>query len=441
MGEQFADRTLDGDIELTVYNQDLALVKEKREFDLKIGSQNLEYKDVAAQIYPASVIVEDSLDKSTLFLEQTYEYDLEDNSKLFDKHLGKEITVTDKEGISYTGKLLSHESGIVLQIKDRSILTFTELAKIEFPDPSGLFTKPTLIWQSFSATAGKRDILVSYLTAGISWKAEYSLNVKADYSKASIKSWIIIDNKTGADFENAKLKLVAGEIHRVYAQPPKTRALRGATEKFAAVSEDSFTEESLSEYHLYTLDRLTTFKNNQTKEISFFSANDVFLEKELIFDNWKSDKIQIMLKMENSEEKGPGKALPEGLIRIFKADSGEQLQFLGEDQIEHTPTGGEIKVTVGSVFDIEVNRTQTDYQRISETIERTTYAIKFNNTKSEVQNIRIIEHLSGDWEIIANSDPYEKTDAFTIEFRISMAPKSTKILSYTVENKLKTPVR
>lgn len=445
MGKQTHDKMKknpESNIELTIYSQNLALIKEKRKFDLKTGTQKVEYTNVATGIDPTSIIIEAFADENTLILEQDYKYDLESYSKLLDKYLclGKEITVTDKEGLSHTGKLLSYDSGIVLQKKDH-IVTLPEVSKIEFPNTENVFTKPTLIWKIYSLNSGKQDFLISYLTSGISWKAEYVLKINDDYTKADIKSWVIIDNKAGTDFENAKIQVAAGEIHRVYTPQPKAMYLRGTSEKLASASADSFTEEGLFEYHLYNLERPTTLKNNQGKQISFISANNAAIEKELIFDIWKGEKIQVILKTENSEKKGLGLPLPGGLVRIYKADSEERLQFLGEDQIEHIPEKGTIKITVGNAFDIKGKRVQTNYEKINDTLERLTFEITVNNSRPEVQNLTVIEHLSGDWKITQSSDPYEKIDAFTVEFKVLIPAEGIKTLAYSVENKLQPPVR
>jgi hypothetical protein len=428
-------------IELTIYSQNLALVKEKREINLKTGTQNIEYTNVATEIDPTSIIVEALADENTVILEQDYEYDLESNSKLLDKYLGREIIVTDKEGFAHTGKLLSHDSGIVLYRKEKNIVSLPEISTIEFPDIENIFTKPTLIWKINSLNSGKRDFLISYLTGGISWKAEYVIKINEDYTKADIKSWAIIENRAGTDFENAKIQLVAGEIHRIYTPQPKAMYLKGTVEKLVSTSAGGFIEEGLFEYHLYNLERPTTLKNNQGKQISFFSANNVPIEKELVLDIWKGEKIQVILKTENSKKKGLGLPLPGGLVRIYKTDSEERLQFLGEDQIEHTPEEGKIKITVGNAFDIKGKRVQTNYEKINDTLERFTFEITVNNIKPEVQNLTVIEHLSGDWKIIQSSNPYEKIDAYTVEFKILIPAEGIKTLAYSVENKLQPPVR
>ena len=428
---------MSGGTEVTIYNEDLALVKEKRGIDLKNGTNSFEYTDVASQIDPTSVLVEDPTNNETTVLEQQYEYNLISNSNLLNKYLDKEITVTDREGKNYTGRLLSHdEKGVVLKISNGSVIAL-ETSKVEFPDTSELLTKPTLVWQIYSPNSGKRDLIISYLTGGISWRADYILKTSVDYTKGDIRSWVSIDNKAGKTFENAKLKLVAGEIHRV---SDTASELYRKSEEVSSASPEAFSETPLFEYHLYTLEKPTTLINNQAKQISLFSADSVPLQKELVFDSWKGDKVQVVLNMENSEAQGLGKPIPKGIVRVYQPDSEGQLQFLGEDQIDHTPIGEKIKVTVGNTFDIIGKRTQTSYEQVSNNIERTSYRIELNNSKSEAQDVKVVEHLYGDWEIIQNSDTYEKVDAFTIEFRVSVPANETKTVSYTIENRITPPV-
>ena len=207
---------MSGDTEVTVYNQNLALVKEKRGFDLKSGINNVEFTEVASQVDSTSVLVEDPTDKKTYVLEQEYKYDLMSSSNLLDKYIGKDITVTDTEGKTDAGKLLSHDDkAIVLERNDGSVVAL-DASKMEFSNASGLLTKPTLVWQIYSAKAGKRDLVISYLTGGLTWSANYIVKTNADSTKADIRSWVNIDNKAGTTFENSKLKLVAGDINRVY---------------------------------------------------------------------------------------------------------------------------------------------------------------------------------------------------------------------------------
>jgi hypothetical protein len=428
---------MSGDTEVTVYNQNLAFVKEKKGFDLKSGVNSVEYTDVASQIDPTSVLVEDPTDKKTAVIEQQYGYDLVSSSNLLDRYVGKEITVTDREGKTETGKLLSHdEKGVVLERNDGRVVVL-DASKMDFSNVSGLLTKPTLVWQIYSPTAGKRDLLISYLTGGLSWTANYVVKTSADSTKADIKSWVSIDNRAGVTFENARLKLVAGDVHRVSNYVSMSDTASGAAQ--APIAKEGISGSSIFEYHLYTLEKPVTLLNNQAKQISLFSADSVPVQKELVFDSWKGDKVQVVLNMQNSEAKGLGTPLPGGTVRVYQPDSEGQLQFIGEDRIDHTPKGEKIKVTVGNAFDIVGKRTQTGYEQVSNNIQRTSYKIELNNSKSEAQDVTDVEHFYGDWEIIDSSDKYTKIDASTVEFRVSVPPNGTKIITYTVENRMAVP--
>jgi len=422
------------DTEVTVYNNNLALVKERRTLDLKSGVNRVEYTDVAALIDPTSVIFEDTKSKDTAVLEQNYEYDLVSNQKLLNKFLDKEITVTEKEGNTYTGTLLSSDGGIVLRLSDGKVVTLSEVSKVEFPDSADLLTKPTLVWQIYSPNAGKRNVLTSYLTGGMNWRANYIVKTSADDKKADIQGWVTVDNGAGTTYEDAKLKLVAGEVHRV-AVPTEMAENEVATEEesYDKGVASGFVEESLFEYHLYTLERPATLKNNQIKQLSLLSVDSVPVEKELIFDASKSSDVQVVLNLNNSKEKGLGMPLPAGVLRVYKADSDGQLQFLGEDSIDHTPKDEEINAVVGNAFDITGKRTQTNYDKVSTNTWKESYEIELKNHKSEAQKVKIVEHIYGEWKITDSSDKYEKKDYSTAEWEITVPANSSKKVTYTVE--------
>ncbi len=423
----------DSATEVTVYNDDLALVKERRELDLNSGVNRVEYTDVAALIDPTSVMFEDTKNKDTAVLEQNYEYDLVSSQKLLEKFLDKEITATEKEGGTYTGTLLSHDGGVVLKLNDGKVVTLSEVTKVEFPDSADLLTKPTLVWEVYSPAAGKRNVLTSYLTGGMSWRADYIVKTSADDTKADIQGWVSVDNGAGTTYKDAKLKLVAGEVHRVAVPAPNYASEMPAEGAVTSEAKDSFVEESLFEYHLYTLERPATLKNNQVKQLSLLSADSVPVKKELVFDVSKNNNVQVVLNLNNSKEKGLGMPLPAGVLRVYKADSGGQLQFLGEDKIDHTPKDEEIKVVVGSAFDVTGTRTQTNYNKVSSDVWRESYEIELKNHKSEAQKVKIVEHFYGDWEITTSSDTYEKKDAFIAEWVVTVPANGSKKVSYTVE--------
>ena len=350
--------------EVTIYNENLSLVKERRELELNIGVNRVEYTNVAALIDPTSVILEDTKNKDTAVLEQNYEYDLVSGKKLLDKFLGKEVAVSEKYSNTYTGILLSNDGGVVLRLSNGKVVTLHEISKVEFPDSAGLLTKPTLVWQVYSPTAGKRDVLTSYLTGGMSWKADYIVKTNVDDTRANIQAWVSVDNNSGTAFEDAKLKLITGEIHHVVK--PEEIGNYEISERQIVYSQpkNDFVEEALFEYHLYTLERPATLKNNQVKQISLLSADSVPIEKELVFEVSESKDVRVALNLSNSKEKGLGMPLPAGVIRAYKADSEGQLQFLGEDSIDHTPKDEEFKVVVGNAFDVTGIRTKTDYKKV-----------------------------------------------------------------------------
>lgn len=430
-------QAIDSGTEVTIYNDNLALVKEKRELDLNSGVNKVEYTNVAALIDPTSVMFEDTKNKDTVVLEQNYEYDLVSSQELLKKFLDKEITVTEKEGGTYTGILMNYDDygGLVLKLSDGKVVTLSNISKVEFPDSAGLLTKPTLIWQVYSPAAGKRNVLTSYLTDGMSWKANYILKTSADDMKADIKGWVTVNNKAGTSYENAKLKLVAGEVHRVVkpAHISRDEAVTATAEETYEGAKDSFAEESLFEYHLYTLERPATLRNNQVKQLSLLSVDSIPVEKELVFDVSKSNDVQAALSLNNSKANGLGMPLPAGVLRVYKADSEGQLQFLGEDSIEHTPKDEEVKVVIGNAFDVTGTRTQTSYNKISLNIWRESYETEIKNHKSEPQKVKIVEHFYGDWEITNTSDPYEKKDAYTAEWEITVPADVSKKVTYTVE--------
>ena len=430
-------QAIDSGTEVTIYNDNLALVKEKRELDLNSGVNKVEYTNVAALIDPTSVMFEDTKNKDTVVLEQNYEYDLVSSQELLKKFLDKEITVTETEGGTYTGTLMSYDDygGLVLKLSDGKVVTLSNISKVEFPDSAGLLTKPTLIWQVYSPAAGKRNVLTSYLTDGMSWKANYILKTSADDMKADIKGWVTVNNKAGTSYESAKLKLVAGEVHRVVkpAHISRDEAVTATAEETYEGAKDSFAEESLFEYHLYTLERPATLRNNQVKQLSLLSVDSIPVEKELVFDVSKSNEVQAALSLNNSKANGLGMPLPAGVLRVYKADSEGQLQFLGEDSTEHTPKDEEVKVVIGNAFDVTGTRTQTSYNKISLNLWRESYETEIKNHKSEPQKVKIVEHFYGDWEITNTSDPYEKKDAFIAEWEITVPADGSKKVTYTVE--------
>lgn len=425
------------DNEITVYNDDLALVKEKRTMKgLASGYNLVKVKDVAERIDATSVLFKDLTDPNSMVLEQNYEYDLVSRNKLLEKFLDKQITVdyqeTDSKTTRYTGKLLSYYDGILLDTED-GVISLSNINKISFPVlPEGLLTKPTLVWQVYTEKAGDHNTEISYLTSGFDWKADYIAELNKDDDMIDLKGWVTIENTSGTSYPNTALKLVAGEVNRVYDYPTYDYDMvyESAGSKTSADARQ-FEEESLFEYHLYTLGRKTTLNNNQTKQISLLSAESVPVKKELIYNG--GDKVKVYVKFDNTKENNVGMPLPKGKVRMYKRDSAGSQQFLGEDRVDHTPENEDVELFIGNSFDVTGKRTQTDSQQRANDYYRVSYKIELKNAKDTAQVVTIEEPVYTNFEIISSSDDWEKKDAYTIQFKVTVPPKGSKTVSYTAD--------
>ncbi len=422
--------------ELTIYNQNFALVKEIRNLFLKEGINLVKYKDVAAKIDPTSVFFQDMQYPDTFVVEQNYEYDLVSRSKLLEKYLDRQITVSVKEGEDfkeYTGTLLSHSDGILLQTNE-GVVSINP-SKIIFPKlPENLWVKPTLIWKLYSSAEGERQTQTTYLTDDVKWHAEYIAKVNADDTRMDFKGWVSINNQSGTSYPDTKLKLVAGDVHRVYegryAEEYKYRMVPEAP------AVEQFVEEGLFEYHMYTLTRKTDVMNNEIKQVSLLASENVPVKKVFYYDGARQGtKVQTRLNFKNSEGQGMGLPLPKGKVRVYKADSEGQLQFVGEDLIDHTSKDEEVNLYLGNAFDVVGERTQTESTNISKGRYRHSYEIELRNHKDTPVDIIVHEYVGSSWTITANSDPYEKKSSSTIEFVVTVPANGSKTVTYTVEHR------
>ena len=422
--------------ELTIYNQNFALVKERRELFLKEGLNLVKYKDVAAKIDPTSVLFQDTQYPETFVVEQNYEYDLVSREKMLEKYLDKQITVVDMEGDKakeYTGTLLSYAGGILVQTGEGVVSVNPE--KIVFPNmPENLWVKPTLIWKLFAAQEGTRQTQTTYLTDDVKWHAEYIAKVNATDTQMDFKGWVSIDNKSGTSYPDTKLKLVAGDVHRVverkysreydYAQSP------------TSAGGEQFVEEGLFEYHMYTLGRQTDVMNNQVKQISLLASEEVPVKKIFYYDGAsQGTKVQTKLNFKNGEAQGMGLPLPKGKVRVYKADSQGQLQFVGEDLIDHTAKDEEVNLYLGDAFDIVGERTRTLNENVRKGVYRSSYEIELRNHKDVAAEVTVHEYVGSSWAVIQQSDPFEKKSSSTIEFNVSVPANGTKTVTYTLEHR------
>jgi hypothetical protein len=439
------------DIALTIYNSNLGLVKEQRTVKVFNGVGELKFMDVASQIIPTSVQIKSLADPESLqVLEQNYEYDLLNPEKLLDKYIGKEVRLytknpyTDREDV-VTATLLSNNGQPIYKIGDD--ITFGYPGRVIFPKvPDDLIAKPTLVWLLDNSLNSIQKIEASYLTNNINWRSDYVVTLNAKDDKADLSGWVTIDNHSGASYKNAKLKLVAGDVNRVKEKMEYegNRLAAAATKKEAA---PQFKEESFSEYHIYTLERLATVKDNQTKQISLVNAVNIPVRKEYVYSGANyyftnryggaipNQKVEVFVEIQNKKENNLGIPLPKGIIRIYKHDSEGSLQFVGEDSIVHIPKDEMARIKLGDAFDVVVSRKQTNWQKIANDTYEAAFEISLRNHKKEDVVVKVVEPIPGDWTMLYSSQPYNRSEAFAAEFNISV-PKDQEVkLTYRVRMK------
>ncbi|MCD6098184.1 DUF4139 domain-containing protein [bacterium] len=421
------------ELSITIYNQNIALVKDIREavFD-KEGVFKL--TDVPSSIEPTSVHFSVLAGAPLTILEQNYQYDLVGTTKLLERYLDQTIHIRTESKEDFEGKLLSSSpSDCIIKKKDGGIVSVKtdKILTLDFPSlPSGLITKPTLVWLYRGEKAGKRRFELSYITGGVNWSADYVAVVDKDDEELGLSGWVTIENRSGTAFPDAKLKLVAGRVHLVRPEHTEARFLA----KGAGISDEEkpFVEESFFEYHLYTLTRPTTVGSNETKQLSLFPEHTVDARKEYIYDGARYSKVRVVMEFVNSEEAGLGMPLPEGKVRVYKEDRTGALQFVGEDRIEHTPVDEKVRVYLGDAFDVVAERKKTDYKRLSRTVHEDTYEITVRNHKEEDIIVTVVEHFFGDWTIKDKNAKFHKKDQHTGEFYLPVPADGEKTLTYTV---------
>ncbi len=431
-------------IQVTVYNDNRALITEQRQISLKKGINEIRISDVPEKIQPTSVHFRSITDpKNTVVLEQNFEYDLVSTSKLYQKYIGQGIEITTKEGNTHKGTLLGMSDSLILESKNHTITVIDarNISETIFPSlPAGLITKPALMWQVQSRKRGRHDIEIAYITGGLSWSADYILLVSKDDTFADLTGWVSVINRAGTTFDNAHLKLVAGTLHKA-TEPREQTRLYSVVAK-ALPRQQEVQERALFEYHLYDIGRAVTLKNNQTKQIEFITCPKIQIQKRFVLENRNSyfvrDKgkqpIEVQIKFRNNKESGLGLPLPAGKIRIYKADIDNSVQLIGEDNITHTPKDESVSLTVGKAFDIIGKRTKVSQEALGKRSRKETWTILVRNHKDKKIEVHIVEHLSqwSEWEIIKESHKHKKVDSATIEYVVQVPADKDTSVTYTV---------
>ena len=443
-----------------------AVVRHERPIELKAGRNDVRFTDVAGLIDPTTVSFESLTDpKGTRVVEQNFQFDLVSTDKLLRKFIDRDITVEQTRGDkldSFTGTLLSTSGGLVLREPDGSVRVVSHNSGITLPSlPGGLITRPTLVWDVITKKPGKHTARVAYQTTGITWWADYNLTYSegADANSCSlnVSAWVSILNQSGASYPDAKIKLIAGDVHRAPpAAAPSARVMMKAMAE-EAKDEAGFQEKTFFEYHLYTLGRASSLPDNSTKQIELFPAvTAVPCEKTLVYYGQQgfnygfgpnpytdrnlgvtsNKKVDTYLSFKNTQDNGMGIPMPSGRVRVSKLDSADgSLEFIGEDRIDHTPKNETVLLKLGSAFDVVGERRQVDFKidtsrnTITEEIE-----IKIRNRKQEPVKVIVKENLYRwtNWKIVATTQPYEKQDARTVHFPVTVPSDQEVVVRYTV---------
>lgn len=444
--------TLDDQTELalTVYNSDIALVRDVRNLQLPRGTSNLRFMDIAATVNPATVHFRSLSEPSRVnVLEQNYEYDLLEPDKLLRKYVGRDVTLirllqrngaTEEEEVK--ARLLSYNNAPVWQIGSE-IVTGLHADHIRFPElPGNLYSRPTLIWTLDNGGTTRHRVEASYLAGQLSWNADYVLTVARDDKTGDIDGWVTLKNGSGTSFPNAKLQLVAGDLNRV-KQVLGRMAMNES--RIAEAAAAPMAQEAFSDYHLYTFGRKTTINNNQTKQLSMLGGTGFPVVKRYVVEGQQfyyrnaqhpgapiKDVVQVFYQFKNEERSGLGMPMPAGVVRVYQSDSSGGTQFVGEDRIDHTPKDETLNLKIGNAFDVVVERKQIDFEKIAANTYEVEYAITLRNHKSTPVAVEVNEPLGGTWRMLRSSHEWTKTAAWAAQFQVPVTANGSGTLNYRV---------
>ena len=430
---------------VTVYNDDLALVKERRQVDLPAGLTRLDLREVSARIRPETALLRAVTGVPVRALEQNFDFDLLTPAKLLEKYVGREVTVlrthpTSGADSAEKATVLATNNGTVLRFADR--IETGAPGRIVFDSvPANLRERPTLSLL-LEAAGGRQSLELSYLTGGLSWRADYVANLSADGKRMDLSGWVSLTNNSGIAYSDAKLQLVAGTVNRVReVLRARTMALSAPAPAPRAVE-----QEALLDYHLYSFERPTSIDDKQLKQLALLSAAEIPVRRQYLLSGaeyyYRERYAQIGQKLKPSvfiefDNKGGqlGKPLPAGVVRVYARDSQGAAQFVGEDRIEHTPRNETLRLRLGEAFDISAERRQTAYKKLAETTAEAALRIDLRNAKDEAVTVRVQEPMGGDWEILQETHKSNKENARLVTWDVEVPAGGTAQLAYTVRTR------
>src|SRR5580658_5937186 len=440
------------DLNITVYNSNIALVRDVRNLTLPSGTFRLKFMDIAATVNPATVHFRSLNEPDKLgVIEQNYEYDLLEPAKLLHKYVGKEVTLVRTYQDSGTTKheeikatLLSDNNGQVWKIGN-DIVTGGYAESYRFPDiPANLYDRPTLVMSLENSGSRKQQIEASYLANNLSWNSDYVLTVSRDDKAGDLDGWVTLVNNSGTAFHNARLQLVAGDLNRI-----QSGAMGGVVATKAMMSREAaapqFQQENFSEYHLYTLGRRTSVEDKETKQISLLQGSGGPVEKlfqvngqNFYYHNYQNqsssleDPVMVFYKFKNEVKAGLGLPLPAGNVRVYQKDSKGGILFVGEDHIGHTPKDEFVTIHIGNAFDVVAEHKQTDFKKIATNIYEMEFEITLRNHKDAPITVEVNEPIGGSWEMLSSSYKFAKTAAFAAQFQVPVDKNGASVLKYRV---------
>ncbi|MCF6238212.1 MAG: DUF4139 domain-containing protein [Candidatus Marinimicrobia bacterium] len=425
--------------QLTVYNHGQALVKEQFSRQLPAGSSEIEIERVAEMLNPSSVKL--SSKQGLQVLEQNYRYDLVNQNKLLKKYLGAEVTVVLQNDKKTSGKLLSFDN-TTLVLKSRTgtdILQRNYVGSIKCPTPKErLYVRPTLSWSINTEKAGRYDLDLSYLTGGVSWRAEYVAVINEDDTEMDLSSWINLNNNSGKDYQEAKLKLVAGDLNRVRPQGERNFAEVALLQKSSRAS--VVEERGFFEYHLYEIGFPVTVNNREEKQIQWLNPTIIKTQKRFVFEggNREFSNLPIKITFTNDSKTGTGSALPGGIVRLFKKDTDGALELVGEDNLKHTSKDDLVTFEVGKAFDVKGKREVLDRRSKQNRYREEDLKITLANRKDEAVEVDVIQRVGyGNWSIKNSSASFKKLDATRVKFTLSVPANTESVLTYTTRYDLR----
>ena len=424
------------EVGVTVYNDNLGVVKDRRRVSVPGGASEVRFQGVASMIDPTSVHLRPLGGRDLDVIWQDYRFDLLSTDKLLDRCLEQAVEVSTKDDQVRRGTLLSYDEGSLV-LRDTSggivIVNRAEVRQVALKDlPRGLTPRPTLVWRVQSPSSGEQPLEATYLTSGMNWHAEYVVQLEPGGASLALQGWASVENRSGAAYEDAKIKLVAGTIHRANQPPgPVPYAAAMTMDRMAKVE-----ERPLSEYHVYELPMAATLQNDAVKQIGLMEASSVKATRKFTYDPSKdAEHVMVSEEFENASSNSLGMPLPGGVVRVFQRDKDGSLELLGEDRIDHTAKNETVRVAVGGAFDIGVERKQTDLKQVTPRVNETAFEVTLRNHRPEAVDVTVVDHAYGDWDILDSTIPVKKKDATTFEFLVHCSPEKPVTLSYRLRTR------